>query len=572
MMAEHLLNLALEAHQAGDLDSARDLYLQCLQQDPHNYTVFDLLGIVYAQCQDYTDAIVCFKNALRLQPNSANCLNHLASALKNVGQLGSAKSYFLQALAIEENYAEAHHNLANLYYQEQNYPLAIQHYLRALELKPNYVEALHHLALSYLKQQDKLNARKHFEALLPYEKQNGLAHQYLGMIAFELDELDQAIYHFEQILQQDPLCVDAHLNLAAALLKNQQAKLAVEHYRIALQIEPDNPVILPYLAAALLEAKYYPEAIQCYYELLTNDPDCFDAHYNLAVIFMSKRKWDNAFYHLQLAVKLQPENASAQHNMATVCLKLHKKSAAIEHFQAALAIDPHNEVAQYLLEALTGVSSHQAAPIAYVRRLFDNYAEQFDEELLTQLNYKVPQLMTQMLQPHLATMTAMHILDLGCGTGLSGEPIKAYASMLMGVDISNAMIQLAAKKGIYDQLIVADIAQFLSTAAPQSFDVILAADTLVYFGELTTLFQSCARVLRPMGLFAFTLECSEIGTYVLQENGRYGHHHDYVVKQLTDVDLTAVIEKTIILRTQNGAPVHGWLFIYRKNTIVMEQS
>ena len=52
-------------------------------------------------------------------------------------------------------------------------------------------------------------------------------------------------------------------------------------------------------------------------------------------------------------------------------------------------------------------------------------------------------------------------LDLGCGTGLSGEPFKGLSRRLVGVDVSSGMLEQAKRKDIYSVLECEDVFAFL---------------------------------------------------------------------------------------------------------------
>ncbi len=122
------------------------------------------------------------------------------------------------------------------------------------------------------------------------------------------------------------------------------------------------------------------------------------------------------------------------------------------------------------------------------------------------------------------------VLDAGCGTGLCGRLLKPWARLLAGCDLSEGMLRLAHARRIYDTLHQAELVHYLDTQPP-AFDVVVAADTLCYFGELGDAMAAASRALRPGGWLIFTVEAldgdSQPG-HQLRPTGRYAHSADYV--------------------------------------------
>src|SRR3546814_9168583 len=104
------------------------------------------------------------------------------------------------------------------------------------------------------------------------------------------------------------------------------------------------------------------------------------------------------------------------------------------------------------------------------------------------------------------------ILDLGCGTGLSGLPFRPYARRLEGIDLAPAMIEQSQRRGIYDSLHQGEIHAVLAALPDASFDLVLAADTLIYIGDIDALTGAVARILKPGGSFLFTVETGAPGS------------------------------------------------------------
>jgi len=80
-----------------------------------------------------------------------------------------------------------------------------------------------------------------------------------------------------------------------------------------------------------------------------------------------------------------------------------------------------------------------------------------------------------------------------------------YARRLIGVDISGSMLKKAAGRRLYDDLIKAELTEFLGRQA-ETYDVVVSADTLCYFGKLEPVFHAAAKALKEGGILAFTLE------------------------------------------------------------------
>src|SRR4029077_16423873 len=100
---------------------------------------------------------------------------------------------------------------------------------------------------------------------------------------------------------------------------------------------------------------------------------------------------------------------------------------------------------------------------------------------------------------------ALDVLDAGCGTGLCGLLVAPYARQLVGVDLSEGMLDHARKKNVYDELVRGELTAYLQNRH-DAFDLIVTADTLVYFGALEDVAVAAAGALRSGGRVVFTVE------------------------------------------------------------------
>jgi predicted TPR repeat methyltransferase len=166
----------------------------------------------------------------------------------------------------------------------------------------------------------------------------------------------------------------------------------------------------------------------------------------------------------------------------------------------------------------------------------------------------------------------LDILDMGCGTGLVGGLVRGLAGRLDGVDLSAAMLDRARAKEIYDRLEQAELLSFL-IAHPDSYDALLAAATLIHFGNLGPLFQAAARSLRRQGLFIFTLfpheadnaDFAVAASDRLAQSGCFRHGTGYVERLAADNGFAILLFKTVLHEhDQDGKPVPGLLAVLRR--------
>lgn len=241
------------------------------------------------------------------------------------------------------------------------------------------------------------------------------------------------------------------------------------------------------------------------------------------------------------------------------------------------AIEAYRELARHDVDGVFGAALKLAAmgvspaPLgtetAYVESLFDDYAGRFETELVVGLGYEAPARLAELIAAELEAQRVEQVglaLDLGCGTGLMGERLRRSASFIEGVDLSGEMIDVAAKKGIYDRLVKGELTAHLA-AHPGGIDLISAADVLNYCGALPPVLAAVEARLAPGGLFAFTLERHDgPEALVLQPSLRYRHGAAAARAACIEAGFELVVFEAAVLRRDRGEPVMGMMALVRK--------
>ena len=398
---------------------------------------------------------------------------------------------------------------------------------------------------------------------------------------------------YRRLIAVDPENANAWYLLSRLLHPLGRHSEALETIRRALAIRPDDPRALNDLGLMQHEAGDLDEAAACFTKLLELDPGDANATNNLGLVLKSQNRLEQASALFAEAVVRDPQNADAQCNLGNVRKILNDPDGAAAAYRAALAInpalldvypnltavlrrqgqldeasqvlsqwleyEPDHPVARHLLAAGTSHAAPDRASADYVRAVFDEFAETFDEQL-RQLEYRPSQLISAALQQDIPTQEpTFDILDAGCGTGLCGELLKPYARTLVGVDLSSKMLDHARQLGLYNELAEADLVDFLNSRTAM-FDVVVSADTFGYFGELQPAFAAVRQALRPDGLLICTVELAadeseDTSSYQLMASGRYRHTRIYVESILQTNRFVIRSLDPGTLRLEAGQPV-----------------
>ena len=269
------------------------------------------------------------------------------------------------------------------------------------------------------------------------------------------------------------------------------------------------------------------------------------------------------FLCLKRLTELTPENSDTWHALGFAAQAVGRREAARDAFANYLEARPEDASIRQILTALRDETPPPRASNECILQIFNDFSSYYDSKMREILSYQAPERIQELIQAEMGDARGLEILDIGCGTGLSGAGLKERAACLAGIDLSPEMIEVARERDIYDQLEIAEITEWLEQTEGQ-FDLIVACDCLVYFGDLQPVTALAARRLKPGGRFAFTTERGEKYPFHLMDSGRYTHHPDHVREVAAKAGLVVGRLEEGFLRTERGVEVTGLLALLRK--------
>jgi predicted TPR repeat methyltransferase len=554
---------ALDFLDTSDFQAAEARLRQALQLSPDNPAVLTNLSVALLQQGNRTDARELAAKAFVADPRNVEALLVLADCHTHAGDLIAALEHYDRITAIEPRLAEVHNNRGLLLHRLARPAEALASCDRAITLASDLIGA--HVnrgnALSALGRRGEALAA--YDQALELRPDQAEAHLGRGNLLCDEGRYDTALAAYERALALKPSLAEAWLGRGNLLCRIKRFDAALANYDKALALDPALAGAELGRGNALRERRRHQEALHAYEAALTLRPDFAEAHLGRGDALYVLKRYPEALVAFDRAIALKSGLANAWLGRGDALRVLGQGADAIAAYRQALALGGNAGLIRYSLAALGAEPSPALSPQNYIVDLFDMYAETFDRDLIDKLNYQSPRLLAQLIARTVPADARLDILDIGCGTGLMGDGLRALKRTLTGVDLSPNMLDQARRRGIYDRLIESDIAAFLDMQTDQ-FDLAVSTDVFIYIGDLAGIFAGVRRILRCDGLFCFSVEAVNDGDFVLQPTLRYAHSVAYLTRLARQNNFAVMTVEPHAVRREAQASIAGYNVVMRR--------
>jgi predicted TPR repeat methyltransferase len=492
-------------------------------------------GLQLFNKQKFSDAIAAFRSATALQPENAEFWANYGTALDSAGRWSEATRCLERSLSLSRRQADVWTLLGLVRKKLKDFLGAETAFRVALHLEPKSAATWQCLAVLQTEQREYDDAIRCFEMAQASTEPNAVIEANLGKLYLMMGRVEEACPACDRAFSMDP------------------ANVAYRELRGKAHFLRD-----------LIGGAPVDEAVERYRRCLVPVAGLSD-----------KELLEFAFGHL------------SGFGHAEAAKRVGKKYVDLR---------PESKTVQYLMHAIDGDASLGRSPADYVVEYFDSFASGFDDKLVRVLGYAVPGKLVDAIRQVRAQVGApagtpvgvrvgvpvgvndpqqeafAKVLDAGCGTGLCGLLLRPMAKSLTGVDLSTKMLEQAAARGVYDELVCEELAGYLNRSEAQ-FDCIVAADVLIYIGDMRELFEAAKKAIKPGGLFAFSTELLSaelVGTesraaegYTILPSGRFAHSPSYVRESGATAGFDECFCSKTTIRLEAGKPATGNLFVFR---------
>jgi tetratricopeptide (TPR) repeat protein/CHAT domain-containing protein len=320
---------------------------------------------------DWFQAVICFQNALNLNPQHPDGWSYLGSSLQKVGRYGEAiianqnaqkllqnPKLPLQPPPIDPIVPSTNGNVPDVdladyavkqgvvWAQKGEYKLAHESFQRALSLNANTSQVWCYMGVTQAALQQYDTAIASFDKALAIDPQDHQALRNRGAIlANFFDRSEEALDNFNKALAIQPEDAGAWCNRGILLIKQGQYARAVVDLNRALQIYPNYPEAYLYRGAAKNYLQQYHAALTDFDTVLKQEPMMAEAWVGKGCALSALARYPEAITHFDRALAIHPTLADGWYHRGDSQFHTKDYVSAIASFSKALEYSPTHEKA-----------------------------------------------------------------------------------------------------------------------------------------------------------------------------------------------------------------------------------
>ncbi|MBN2809627.1 MAG: tetratricopeptide repeat protein [Deltaproteobacteria bacterium] len=198
-------------------------------------------GITAYQKGDYKKAIIAFRNAIGLAPQSANAVDtahYVASSYLKMGDSYNAAKAYEQAISLDPSRDDTHVKLGNLYYSQEKFQEAETQYFKAAKLNPDPVN-FYSLGQAYIKTGRYNDAEDQFAKIQRLAPKAVNGPYGMGLNFSAQGRYDEAVAKFQEAISLDDEFYDAYVEMGYAYADMGEMDLAQEVFDKLEEPRPD---------------------------------------------------------------------------------------------------------------------------------------------------------------------------------------------------------------------------------------------------------------------------------------------------------------------------------------------
>ncbi|HMS65748.1 MAG TPA: tetratricopeptide repeat protein [Ignavibacteria bacterium] len=329
-------------HNAEKNKPAIELYLQKIQSGTADSTDYFNLGFAYQNNNQFDEAVIYYKSALTLKPDTLYANYNLGIIYSGKGDIENAVKYYESEILNNSGYVNTYYNLALIYDNKKDYSNAIKNYLKVIEIGPAYSSDYFNLAFAYQNRgnpEDLPEAKKYYEEVIKLDPLNSDSFNNLGVIYDKIGDIKNAIVSFSKAIEIKPDYLLALNNRALMLAKNGDISEALKDYEEVIRIDPNNYNAFNSIGNIYLNKADFDSAIDSYNKAISINSGFKEAYRNLGLAYQKTKNFDEAEKNYNSALSIDPDYAMVYNDLGRLFQDRGENEKAVEYFNKSIAIN-----------------------------------------------------------------------------------------------------------------------------------------------------------------------------------------------------------------------------------------
>src|SRR5579859_5940937 len=282
----------------------------------------------YYQQRQYSDAAIQYRNALKIDPRSAELHYQLGRTLISNQQYREAVLEYQRAREANPNYAPAQIALGQIALLSNQFDEADKFSGQILSKDPDNKDAVLLHATTLAAKKDFDGAQRVLGDLIAKHPDYAPAYLDRGTFLTFLGKRDEGLAMYEAGLKVDPKSVSLQRALAGAYLQEGDPTSAEKHLQAAVQSNPDSAEARQYLAAFYFAQKRSAEAEKVFQDLVALQKNSPESKFQLASFYMSQSRPADAKRLDAEIAKAKPAYLPARLQLVSIAIDAQKPDEA----------------------------------------------------------------------------------------------------------------------------------------------------------------------------------------------------------------------------------------------------
>jgi predicted TPR repeat methyltransferase len=378
-----IFDKGLQAHNAGDLSTAEQLYQETLAIKPEHPEANHNIGVVLVAKNELDRALVFFKFALDNSPNVSLFWASYIDTLIKLERIGESKNLVkavkqagisCDKIEVLSQHLDVQHQDPgpkksedlNKLLEQQKFKDAIKMCQSLTKTYPSSVVLNITLGKCYFELGQIDPAIESYQKAAEINPECVAALVMLSHIHSTQGDADHAIENLKKVIVIEPECAETHLNMGMLLKDQGKPQAAMESYQRAIEINPNFAAPYNNIGVILRDTDDLGGAIKNFKQALIIDPKCAEIYNNLGNVLSDKGDHEAAIANYQQATKIKPNYAEIYYNMGNALQAKGNLTDAIKSYQRTLNIKPdHAEAYNNMGTALNAIGNYEKAINSY---------------------------------------------------------------------------------------------------------------------------------------------------------------------------------------------------------------